>query len=118
MTFRYRLLSPVVLVLFLIGCASKPVIDNKGVDMQAYEQDLAECQDIVEQLESGKTIAKSAAFGAAVVGAISLIAGGDATVDATIGGIQGGAAGGLKTDDEKFRVLKNCLTNRGYTVLN
>ena len=86
--------------------------------MQAYEQDLRECEAIVEQLNSNESIGKSVAFGAIVTGSIAAIAGGNIERSASMGAIQGGAAGGLKQDEEEFRVLKNCLINRGYTVLN
>lgn len=112
-----------VLTIFFISllsaCASRPVIDPKGVDMQAYKNDLKECEEVTKQLESGENIAKSAAFGALVLGALgAVIDPENAVKNATVGAIEGGTVGALKTDDEEGRVLKKCLKNRGYKILN
>ena len=104
-------------LLVLTACASKPVVDTYRVDMEKYAQDLAECEHVAGQLESGKTIAKSATLGAgvgAVIGAID----GDVGEGAATGGVAGGTAGILKTDKERARVIKNCLRHRGYRILN
>ena len=48
-----KLLS-IFLSLLFFGCASyRPVIDTKGVDMSAYEQDLAECQTYAREVKPG-----------------------------------------------------------------
>jgi hypothetical protein len=107
----------IVITFVLVACASKPIIDTHNVDMVQYEKDLADCEQIAEQVETGKTTAKSAAFGAGVGAAYGVIDGdiGDA---AATGAVAGGSGGLLKADNEKARVTKNCLRNRGYAVLN
>lgn len=108
-----------MMAMLLVSCASKPVVDTKGIDAAQYKQDLAECEEVATQLESGKTIAKSAAFGAAVRGTIGLIIDPDnAGKHAAIGATEGTAIGGLKDDYESGSVVKKCLINRGYKVLN
>ena len=103
--------------LLLSACASKPIIDTYSVDMVQYEKDLADCEHIAEQVESGKITGKSAAFGAGVGAAYGVI-GGDIGNAAATGAVTGGAGGLLKQDNEKARVTKNCLRHRGYAVLN
>jgi len=110
-------LAPMAMCLLLPGCASKPIVDTYNLDMVQYQKDLAECEDIAEQVESGKITASSAAFGAGVGAAYGVIGGGVGTGAAT-GAVTGGAGGLLKQDNEKARVAKNCLRYRGYAVLN
>lgn len=105
------------LVVILSGCASKPIVDTYNIDMAQYQEDLAECEDIAQQVASGEITAKSTAFGAGVGAAYGAIGGGVGTGAAT-GAVTGAAGGLLKSDNEKARVTKNCLRYRGYAVLN
>jgi len=104
-------------VAVLSGCASKPIIDSYHVDMVQYEKDLADCEEIAEQVEAGKMTASSAAFGAGVGAAYGAIRG-DVGQSAATGAVAGGSGGILKSDNEKAKVTKNCLRHRGYAVLN
>lgn len=111
------------------GCANNQVIvDTKGVDMTRYEQDRRECEGYVEQVSTGGNIAKSAGLGTvigAVVGGAAGAIFGDSTAaarGAAVGGVTGGAQGGVtgvvKGENDKEQVLRNCLSGRGYRVLN
>jgi len=108
-------------VLLAGGCSSynsKPVIDPAGVDMAQYESDVAECQQIATQVDQK---AGGQAAGGAVVGGLigGILGGGDGAVKgAGVGAVSGGARGAVQTEEEKSRVVKNCLRNRGYKVLN
>lgn len=110
-----------ILLLSFIGlltaCSSKPIVDTKGVDQAIYEQDLKECEALAEQVNQAAQVGKSAAFGALVGAAYGAISGKGET-GAAMGGISGATSGASKSDQEKMQVLKNCLINRGYTVLN
>jgi hypothetical protein len=110
-------LAATVISVFLIGCASKPIVDTYNVDMVQYQKDLAECEDIARQVDSGQIALSSAAFGAGVGAAFGAI-GGEVGVGAATGAVSGGAGGLLRQDDEKANVAKNCLRYRGYAVLN
>jgi hypothetical protein len=99
------------------ACGSRPIIDTKNVDMVQYEKDLADCEEIAEQVEAGTITAKSTGFGAGVGGAYGAIDG-DVGESAAKGAVAGAAGGLLKADNEKSRVVKNCLRHRGYAVLN
>jgi hypothetical protein len=108
-------------ILSITGCATHNyVIDNKGVDMNQYAIDLEECQAISQQVSSTDGVAESAIAGA-VVGAIVGAIGGDSDTAAEAGGIIGVEAGAAKASEnnlEKEMIVKNCLVNRGYVVLN
>ncbi|MHB8728569.1 MAG: glycine zipper family protein [Sulfuricaulis sp.] len=103
------------------GCAGRRadvVIDPAGVDMGRYQQDLAECQQIAKQVRHG---AVTGAVGGAVVGgAVGAIVGNGETAErgAGVGAVVGVARGARATRREKQLVIKNCLRNRGYKVLN
>ena len=100
------------------GCASKkPIIDTTNVDMKQYERDLAECEEVATQVDTGGRAAESAAAGAAV-GAAQGAIWGSAGKSAASGAVTGGAGGLYAADYETARVIKNCMRNRGYAVLN
>lgn len=110
-----------VSILASAGCASRRsgvIIDPAGVDMGRYQQDLAECQQIAQQVHQ-KTLG-SALGGAVVGGAVGGIVGSTETAEkgAGAGAVVGAARGAAATRREKQVVIKNCLRNRGYKVLN
>ena len=101
------------------GCASSgPIIDPAGVDMDQYEVVKAECVQISEQVE--QKAGKSAAAGAVIGGLIGAVTGNSRSVQksAGAGAVIGGAKGAGSTAQEKEKVVKNCLRNRGYKILN
>ena len=109
-----------LLAISVIGCASYlPVADLKGVDQMAYEKDLKECQALAEEVNpTGKAIAGAVA--GAVVGALLGSVGGGrmAGVGAQAGLVAGGATGAANGAGGQINVVRNCLTGRGYRVLN
>ena len=117
-SFSKLILLAVLTAVFLSACASKPIIDPKGVNMAQYEEDLQDCELVARQVQTGATVAKSTAAGAAVGAAYGLIDGHDVGRDAAYGAVAGGSSGAFKSDEEKARVTKNCLRHRGYAVLN
>ncbi len=110
-------------VFMLAGCKTTPrvVVDPKGVDQVAYEKDLAECTTLADEARKGSSSAGRGALGGAVIGgAIGGIFGGSRGA-ATMGGggaVIGGSSGANQDTTEKDRILKNCMTGRGYRVLN
>ena len=105
----------------LHSCASNQfIVDKKGIDEVQYQADLEECKAYSEQLKTGKTVAKSAGFGALVGGVIG-VALGDADMAARMAGAgaaQGAAGGAIEGDRSKDDIVKSCLSQRGYRVLN
>lgn len=110
-----------LLAAILGGCASdRVIVDTKGADMSRYQQDRAECEAYAGQVSTGTQVAKGAGFGAAIAAALGAIFGNRDTVvrSAGAGGVVGGAQGAVRGEGEKQQVLRNCLSGRGYRVLN
>lgn len=111
-----------LLPLLLAACAGKPriIIDRKGVDMTHYEQDLAECRNYAEEVPVGKESVKGGVAGAVIGGAIGAVVGNSRTAEraAGAGAVAGTARGAARGTSEQQRVVKRCLTGRGYRVLN
>jgi len=107
------------------GCTSsslpgRPIVDMKGVTLADYETDLAECDEYAKEVEAGKQVAIGAAAGAAVGGLMGASIGNSdrAKRSAGAGATYGGARGGMRALNESNKVVRNCLRNRGYVVLN
>lgn len=96
------------------------IIDQKGVNMSAYQQDLADCQTYANEVKTGEKTAKGAASGAVVGGLIGAITGGSsgAATGAGVGAVGGGARGANEGEQSEVQVVKRCLSGRGYRVLN
>lgn len=112
----------IVMFLGLAACSSpkRIIIDEQGVDMAQYQQDLQACQVYAKEVDAGKQAA-SGAVGSAVVGAaIGAIVGDSRTVAkaAGVGGVTGAVRGAGKAGQEKSQIVRNCLRGRGYKVLN
>jgi outer membrane lipoprotein SlyB len=97
----------------LSACSStaQPIVDTKGVNSTQYNQDNYECQQYAQQvspvgdaitgaLVGGVSAGEGAAFGAATGGAL---------------GLGGGAVTGVQNQRQVYR---NCMSGRGYSVLN
>ncbi|MFT5320307.1 MAG: outer membrane lipoprotein SlyB [Pseudohongiellaceae bacterium] len=99
---------------------NRPIVDTKGLDPEVYEADLLDCYAFADEVATGKKVATSAATGAVVGGVIGAAAGNSDTAKrgAGIGAASGtlSSAGGAM--QERQRVVKNCLSGRGYLVLN
>lgn len=103
------------------GCAAKSgniIVDHQGVDMTEFKFNLGQCEEIATQASSkvGKGI-----VGGAVVGAIAgNIVGNSKTrrKGAKLGALGGLIKGAIATKRERTIIVKNCLRNRGYAVLN
>ena len=118
----------IVCTLLLASCASTyrgygysgVIIDEKGVDMAAFHSDLADCEKYASAVNKGGRVAGTAAEGAVVGGVIGAVfdGGSGAAKGAATGGILSGARGARSAEWEKKRVIRNCLRQRGYRILN
>lgn len=112
----------ILLSMSLTGCAhNRIIIDQKGVDMSAYNRDLAECRAYANESEgTGAEAAKGAVGGAVIGGAIGAVVGTGRTAEKLggAGAIVGAARGARKSRAEKLKIVKTCLSGRGYKVLN
>lgn len=108
--------------LLVTGCTTTDeiIIDTQGVDMAAYEQDLAQCRGYGEQVQTGEKATRGAASGAVVGGLMGAITNGadGAAKGAGVGAVGGGARGANQGEREEIKVVKRCLRGRGYKVLN
>lgn len=111
-----------VIAALVSGCAAHPdpIIDMKGVDLERYEEDWAECEAYTEEVVVAKGVAKGAGLGAIVGGAAGAVGGdsSDVAESAALGGLWGGTRSGLDADEVKQDVFKRCMRGRGYRVLN
>ena len=115
-----RICVPLLLVITACTTTHEIIIDRKGVNMSSYEADLAECRVYAGEVAAGEKVVKGAASGAVVGGAVGAVLGdsSDAARGAGVGAITGGARGVSQGEQDKLRVVKNCLRGRGYRVLN
>ena len=100
-------LSNLMLTALLSGCAAhpEPIIDPQGVNMVAYEQDLAQCESYADVIHVEEGVAKGAGLGA-VVGAAAGAISGNVAEGAGYGALAGGTRSGIKNVDEKNSVVK------------
>lgn len=118
---KYIMFSVILGIFTIGGCArhSQIIIDPNGVDMGLYQSDLAECRQLSRQVRS--KVSGGIITGAIVGTVVGKIVGGHRSNTATtakLGALSGGLQGGSATAHERERVVKNCLRNRGYSVLN
>lgn len=119
-----RNVAGLLMVLALAGCAGRgaggPIVDMKGVDPAQYRIDLSECEDYADQVTVGTRVAGGAAAGAVVGGLIGAAVGDSDTAkrSAGAGAVAGGARGTGDVVRERQTVVRNCLRQRGYAVLN
>jgi|SaaInl5LU_22_DNA_1037371.scaffolds.fasta_scaffold57079_1 outer membrane lipoprotein SlyB len=114
-----------LLALILASCASYRgtpgdsgvIVDTKGVDMSTYQQDVAECEALADEVPVVERAATGGAVGAVVGGAIGAIFG-DPGQGAGTGAVSGTVEGANSGLSEADQVLKRCLQGRGYRVLN
>ncbi len=106
--------------LLCAACAQQPIIDTKGVNMAQYRQDKSECEVYAQQVQTGRQAVGGAAAGAVVGAVVGAAVGNSDTVQkgAGAGAALGATKGVRRGQNEKQRVVHNCLRNRGYAVLN
>lgn len=110
--------------LTLSACQSNPaqrvIVDTKNVDPAVYQQDLSECSALADQARPGGSAARGALGGAVIGGALGGIFGDSRSAARMAGGgaVLGGASQAGAGYSERDRVLRNCMSGRGYRVLN
>lgn len=125
--------TPIMLaLLFVAPVQATLIIDKDGVDEKEYIYDMHKCEELANQTKKDNN--SRGAVGGAIKGAVvgsagKAIAGGSGSDGAKKGaavGLAAGVVGGNRDrrksqhnyDKEKQTVLRNCMSNRGYTVLN
>lgn len=119
--FKKNLILSFSILPWLLACGHDPIIvDQRGVDPRLYVADVRECEQYAEQVNSVEKVARGAAVGGVVGGLIGAAVGNSQTAGsvAGVGVVKGGTRGGINASREKKQVLRNCLSGRGYRVLN
>jgi hypothetical protein len=106
----------------LSGCATyRPVVDMRDVtDHGQYERDLADCQNYAAPVSPGASAGAGAIFGA-LLGAALGAAVGDHSVAldaARFGAVEGAVVGGTSGAATQVQIVRNCMSGRGYLVLD
>ena len=103
----------------LLGCTTTQeiVIDDRKINSQEYSKNLRDCRRLAGQINAEGKVLKGVGSGTVIGGVYGAI-NDDALRGAVTGGMIGGVKGLDETDKDKLRVVKNCLSHRGYIVLN
>lgn len=106
----------------LAGCATyRPLVDMRGVaDRDQYERDIADCQNYAGSVSPGASAGAGAIFGALLGAALGAAVGDrDLAIDAArFGAVEGAVAGGAAGAGTQVQIMRNCMSERGYLVLN
>lgn len=120
-----RMLIAALVLTLAAGCAGRagrggPIVDMRGVDPAQYRIDHMECLEYADQVAVGGRAAGGAAAGAVLGGLVGAAVGNSDTAkrSAGAGAVVGGARGTGDAVRERQVVVRNCLRNRGYAVLN
>jgi uncharacterized protein YcfJ len=122
-TSKLRKVCTASLAVLLVGCAGpnyRPIIDTARVDFNQYERDLRDCQGYATQTaNAAQTAAVGAAAGAIFGLALGAIVGHGVDKNAMTGaGALFGAVDGAGHGETNQRdIIRRCLANRGYSVL-
>jgi len=108
------------------GCAAttganyRPIVDNKGVDLNRYEADLRECQNYATQTAGAGESAAAGAVAGALLGAVLAGAAGknySRSSTARVGAVTGAVGAGAEGEKNQRNIINRCLVGRGYRVL-
>ncbi|MFA0087121.1 glycine zipper family protein [Vibrio sp. E150_011] len=129
------LIAALFTVLYTSASFANVIVDTKGVDMEKYNADMYECQQLSSQVQQqavagvGQSVVGGAARTAALGAAGTAIAGGHGSQGAKVGAGVGVVGGFLhhradvshseaQYSQDVDQVMKQCMTGRGYNVLN
>jgi outer membrane lipoprotein SlyB len=106
----------------LSACAAyRPLVDMRDVtDRGQFERDLADCQNFAAPVSPGASAGVGALFGAMLGAALGAAVGDhQLAVDAArFGAVEGAVAGGAGAAGTQVQIVRNCMSGRGYIVLN
>ncbi len=118
---------------FAVNYNDSPMVDVRPGQEQAYQEDLAQCRNLVESNQNSgrqaasrrglKSGAMMGALGGAAVGRASgdkalRSAGKGAAWGAAAGGVAGHVAGDINAGVDSGYAVRRCLEGRGYNVLD
>ena len=123
------LLGLALVVVITSGCANgyrgyggpkEIIIDTQGVDLDAYYDDLGDCEQYARNVDVGAETTEGAVAGAVLGGVLGAVLGNSnsAQRSAGAGAVVGGVKGNQGARHEQERIVRRCLSGRGYRVLN
>jgi outer membrane lipoprotein SlyB len=123
------ILGLTLVVVIASGCANgyrgyggpkEIIIDTKGVDLNAYYDDLGDCEQYARNVDVGAETTEGAVAGAVLGGVLGAVLGNsdNAQRSAGAGAVVGGVKGNRSARHEQERIVRRCLSGRGYRVLN
>jgi outer membrane lipoprotein SlyB len=123
------ILGLTLVVVIASGCANgyrgyggpkEIIIDTKGVDLNAYYDDLGDCEQYARNVDVGAETTEGAVAGAVLGGVLGAVLGNsdNAQRSAGAGAVVGGVKGNQSARHEQERIVRRCLSGRGYRVLN
>lgn len=117
-----RITAILVVIGALTGCAVRPtyyvpVVDLKDRNQDQYNVDVAECHLLARQRASGGEGAAAGAVAGALLGAVIAPDGYKASF-ARDGAVFGGLGGATRAMSGRERIVRNCVSGRGYNVLD
>ena len=118
----------IVLVLFVAGCATRPVSyvpfidqpDNSPEAIARFNFDLNECQAIADKVRSEEQVAAGAIGGALLglaLGALVGLKGSDLARVAGAGSLGGSTGAAVGSNQKIMQIVSNCMAGRGYKVV-
>ncbi len=126
MSGKTKAVAAALTLALLAGCATapgganyRPMVDT-GQRIGVYEQDLAECQQYAQRAAgAGDGAVAGAVGGAIVMGVLSAILGGGGHGRwAAVGALSGAASGAASGETNQRDVIRRCMANRSYRVLD
>lgn len=111
--------------LALGGCANtganyRPMVDTKDVDMTRFESDLSDCSAYAARTAGAAEMAAVGAVVGALIGAVLATTGGakrDRGEIARVGAVSGALGAAADGERDQRTIIRNCLSGRGYKVL-
>lgn len=113
-----------IVILLLSGCGAamwKPLVDQRGRDMNRYAQDEQECRLYAQQVAGPGTQAAAGAVAGALIGALAARVVSrdlDRGQHARAGALLGAGGGAARGHEAEIHAVRECLRGRGYVVLN
>jgi outer membrane lipoprotein SlyB len=123
------LLGLALVVVITSGCANgyrgygapkQIIVDTQGVDLDAYYDDLGDCESYARHVDVSAETTEGAVTGAVLGGVLGAVVGNHKTAErsAGAGAVLGGVKGNQSARHEQERIVRRCLSGRGYRVLN
>ena len=113
----------------IVGCATTgqtgmgytPIVDLRADQQASYQADLSACTSFANQrLSAGQGAAGGAIFGAILGGLLGAALGnGRLAADmAIVGGVTAAGSGAAAAEGTQRDIIRRCLANRGYAILD